>query len=534
MRALTYDELLSLYRKFLHNQSISKATINTAYVATFYLWRKESKELFWDVLATTDFEKEARNALFKALTENSTGNVNSLVSSYMSHLRRFRLFLSSDGAMDPVEIKQAITVIPTHMSREIIINKMYVGGYLLEGDNIGHEIINLYKADDGKNYIYLNSQGTIELSHGSNRITVLMVRKFASKIYKILAKAEGITILDFANSKLPRKERYEGQDALGLAYGGVSLVDLFNENSFRGSLEDEKNAYATFVADRVIKPKNQIYITDDESVSGEYTFFIRTNKGFGKQTLREFYHENEKPDSFTDLNRIIENCELWEDNDTTQKVSDLPEIRVDPYLNFLKIIRQEDNELVFSNMLSYFFNINREAFSRFAHEVLSIDIHTDFIIEREKKNIDLLISDEKNVVVIENKIKSSINGISERHDIYSDQVQSQLKIYYQFVTTDDEYCNKSVSCFIFSPNYNRIDLSKFSCGEKYTVVYYREIYNFFVENSNLYDGVPYFTDFINAMYKHTKDYDNELEEEMQRKFQNAIYKAKKRENEGFK
>ena len=534
MRALSYDELRSLYRKFLHNQSISKATINTAYVDTFYLWKKESKDLFWNVVTSPDFESVAKEALFKALTENSTGNVNSLVSSYMSHLRRFRLFLSSDGAMDPVETQQPITVIPTHMSREIIINKMYVGGYLLEGDNIGHEIINLYKADDGKNYIYLNSQGTIELSHGSNRITVLMVRKFASKIYKILAKAEGITILDFANSKLPRKERYEGQDALGLAYGGVSLVDLFNENSFRGSLEDEKDAYTTFVADRVIKPKNQIYITDDESLSGEYTFFIRTNKGFGKQTLREFYHENKKPESFTDLNQIIENKGLWEKANTTQVISELPEPQKNPNFNFLKIIRQEDNELAFSNMFAYFFDINRAAFSRFAQEVLSVDIQTDFTIEREKKNIDLLISDKNNAVVIENKIKSSINGINERHDIYSNQVQSQLNKYYQFVTTDDEYCKKTVSCFIFSPNYNRIDLSKFSCGEKYTVVYYREIYNFFVENSNLYDGVPYFTDFINALNKHTKDYDNELEEEMQRRFQSTIYKAKKRENEGFK
>ena len=525
MKVLSFEELRALYRKFLNSLDYKQTTIDTSYSDSFYLWKKESKDLFWNVVTSPDFESVAKEALFKALTENSTGNVNSLVSSYMSHLRRFRLFLSSDGAMDPVEIKQPITVIPTHMSREIIINKMYVGGYLLEGDNIGHEIINLYKADDGKNYIYLNSQGTIELSHGSNRITVLMVRKFASKIYKILAKAEGITILDFANSKLPRKERYKGQVALGLVYGGVSLVDLFNENSFRGSLEDEKNAYTTFVADKVLKPKKQMYITDDESVSDGMTFFIRTNKGFGKQTLREFYHESEKPDSFTDLNRIIENCELWEDNDTTQKVSDLPEIRVDPYFNFLKIIRQEDNEIVFSNMLSYFFNINREAFSRFAHEVLSIDIHTDFIIEREKKNIDLLISDEKNAVVIENKIKSSINGISERHDIYSDQVQSQLKKYYQFVTTDDEYHNKNVSCFIFSPNYNCIELGKFSCGERYNVVYYREIYSFFVENSNLYDGVPYFTDFINAMYKHTKDYDNDLEEEMQRRFQNTDRKS---------
>ena len=177
--------------------------------------------------------------------------------------------------------------------------------------------------------------------------------------------------------------------------------------------------------------------------------------------------------------------------------------------------------------MSYFFNINRDVFSRFAREVLSVNIQTDFTIEREKKNIDLLISDKNNAVVIENKIKSNINGINERHDIYSNQVQSQLKKYYQFVATDDEYCKKTVSCFIFSPNYNRIDLSKFSCGEKYTVVYYREIYNFFVENRNCFDEVPYFEDFINAMHKHTMDYDNELEEEMQRRFQNTIYNAKK-------
>lgn len=282
LKALSFDELRTLYRNFLHSQDISKLTIDTAYSDTFYLWRKGSKDLFWDTVTDTDFENVAKSELIKTLSEHSTGNVKSLASNYLSHLKRFRLFLSSNGTMESVEIKKPIKVKPINMSREIIINKMYVGGYLLEGDNIGHEIINLYKADDGKNYIYLNSQGTIDLSHGKNRITVLMVRKFATKINKVLAKADGVTILDFADSRLPRKERYKGQVALGLTYGGISLVDLFNENSFRGSLEDEKNAYTTFIADKVIKPKMQIYITDDASASGDNTFFVRTHKGFGK------------------------------------------------------------------------------------------------------------------------------------------------------------------------------------------------------------------------------------------------------------
>ena len=33
----------------------------------------------------------------------------------------------------------------------IILNRMYVGDYL--GENIGHEVINLMKADNNNNYI---------------------------------------------------------------------------------------------------------------------------------------------------------------------------------------------------------------------------------------------------------------------------------------------------------------------------------------------------------------------------------------------
>lgn len=110
MKALSYDEMRSLYRKFLHIQNISKLTINTAYADTFYLWRKGSKDLFWNAVTDTDFENIARNELIKALSENSTGNAKSLANSYLSHLRRFRLFLASDGTAEPSAPKQEKTV----------------------------------------------------------------------------------------------------------------------------------------------------------------------------------------------------------------------------------------------------------------------------------------------------------------------------------------------------------------------------------------------------------------------------------------
>lgn len=84
MKALPYDELRALYRNFLHSQNLSQLTINTAYTDTFYLWRKGSKDLFWNAVTDTDFENTAKNELIKALFENSTGNAKSLANSYLS------------------------------------------------------------------------------------------------------------------------------------------------------------------------------------------------------------------------------------------------------------------------------------------------------------------------------------------------------------------------------------------------------------------------------------------------------------------
>ncbi|WP_081820247.1 MULTISPECIES: PD-(D/E)XK nuclease family protein [Robinsoniella] len=113
MKSLSYDELRAEYRKFLHSQDISEKTINTAYADTFYIWRKESKDLFWNRVTATDFENVAKETLIKALSENSTGNVKSNVNSYLSHLRRFRLFLDSDETAEPPTPKRENTAIRT-------------------------------------------------------------------------------------------------------------------------------------------------------------------------------------------------------------------------------------------------------------------------------------------------------------------------------------------------------------------------------------------------------------------------------------
>ena len=50
--------------------------------------------------------------------------------------------------------------------------------------------------------------------------------------------------------------------------------------------------------------------------------------------------------------------------------------------------------------------------------------------------VDLLIFDKNKTITIENKIKSGINGVSEKHDINSELVQSQLKCYHRHVSRE--------------------------------------------------------------------------------------------------
>ena len=45
-----------------------------------------------------------------------------------------------------------------NQGKAIVINRMYVGDYL--SSNLGHEVINMYTADNDKHYLYLNAYGS--------------------------------------------------------------------------------------------------------------------------------------------------------------------------------------------------------------------------------------------------------------------------------------------------------------------------------------------------------------------------------------
>ena len=230
------------------------------------------------------------------------------------------------------------------------------------------------------------------------------------------------------------------------------------------------------------------------------------------------------------LEEIINDETNWETKNTTPKVKDIlknKEIFKQGENNFIQIIKKEYDELTYSNLFAYIFASNISAFQKFAKEVLKVErFDGDLVIEREKANIDLLLTDNQNAVVIENKIKSSINGICDRHDIESELVQSQLKKYQEY--TEEHYNEKNKYYFIFSPNYNHIKLENYECGKNYRLVEFSEIYNFFNQNKKLYKNVQYFEEFLYALKKHIKSVDSNHEENMYQRFYNTIEKIRKR------
>ena len=132
----------------------------------------------------------------------------------------------------------------------IILNNMYTGRYISSWGNLGHEAINLIKANDDKFYIWLNSMGIFP----SNKVkqadnsTIIMVRSINSHLYKVLAYAKDCKLCDGATISRKKKnqgtddkkKRYEKQKKLDVTYNGKCPMD---------DIYKEEDMFATFYTD---------------------------------------------------------------------------------------------------------------------------------------------------------------------------------------------------------------------------------------------------------------------------------------------
>ena len=400
----------------------------------------------------------------------------------------------------------------------IILNRMYAGSYLDESENIGHEVINLFKDDNGSNYIYINPYGTINRKSDDSIEAVLLVKYVEKGVLEVVAKAENLQQVYYKknNSKEEINDQNEYINKHQITYGNVLLSEIYENGT------DE--ILITFKTDKLRTVKKPVFLIEDDSKCYKYeNYYFLPEKHFSTQSLKMYYPENDFEKDYAILKKLLNDSENWNEENTTTKI-DLDELHTyESHEGFLSVIKKEDDEIVMSNLFAYIFNQKNDVFRDFVKEVLEFDdFKIDYNIAREKHNIDLLIENDDSIIIIENKIKSKINSEKSKS---SGKKESQLSKYFKYI--NENYSNKKQEFYIFAPDYNQINLDIYKEGNKYTIINYSKIYDFYFKNAGRMLNIKYFKEFLDALYIHTKSVDNSNFEKMRKKFLNSILKLTK-------
>lgn len=408
---------------------------------------------------------------------------------------------------------------------------MFVGGYGYDENNLPHEMINFFCSDKDNNYyVYITPYGAIDSKLKIQDLSaIIFVRSAGDSLVEVLAKAEvdssnedefftqGVQICGDKNDtenyknikqKTLKKRYYKLVDKENITYGNVSLKDIHKDNG------KDNEVLVTMKVKSLCLPKKTFYFTNkEENIDIRPDVVYISKKKLANQSMKAYFYEGNE--GFDTLSNVIKNSNYWYDPSYTPKYTNT-NAKSDPC--FFKVIRQQDNEVVFSSVFYHYLSTYEDFRKVFLREVLNIkEFSPNCRVEREKDHMDIRLIDNDKFIIIENKIKSGINGMKEENSTKSFQKDangkyfSQLSDYYEIAKAT----GKKVDAFIFAPNYNDATNMKyientFVHGDKYAIITYETIYKFFEKYKDVYSSkIEFYEDFTNALKKHTTPIDNE-------------------------
>ncbi len=436
---------------------------------------------------------------------------------------------------------------------DIVINRMYAGNYL--SNNLGHEVINMFAADNGNHYLYLNAKGNFDKKRHIGYM--LLVKYAGSRKVEVLAMAKNLEMTPGADASLPQNLSEKKNEIFDLqrefilkekiTYGGVPLLDIFNG-------AEQQNIFVTFKvsAGSFFKPAKRMFISYMNSdkccenldlAKGDIEINL-ADTNFTSTSLKQYITLNGGKDaknSVADYNKLAElinNGSYWEESNEGVVPNTEHCKKVDSLFDICNI---KDDENVFSNAICYFMQLYPELWSKFFNKVLkeskkSFEIGSMFTVKREYSiaeengneslsgRIDLLIESEDAVIAIENKILSNINRIDSDD---KSNGESQLTRYLDWLAK----CGVSNTLlFVLAPEYSKdLNIPNGVAGNQYWggVISYKQLYDFLSSNLRCFCSDANFVAFYNAMERHTKATDAEfMYEEMRDKFYERIKEIK--------
>lgn len=401
--------------------------------------------------------------------------------------------------------------------RCILVIKMYNGDYLNEGSNIGHEVINLFRADNGRHYIYCLPGGTIGVSKDGKVTDILLVQNVGNNTLKVLARINNISSDQHIAKHCKFSKEEIKQNVINYAleqnvtYNQKPISSIFVANKYN-SEQDISSVNFTFEveSEQYREPLLDIYLT---SKIGQYAL---SNTKF-RQT--EYFTSANKED-FRTLCTLIDDDTIWQNEDTAPFVNNRTP-NPDRY-TFLTLCHKEYDELSYSNMLAYYFENNPAILQDFVNKILGLPFKAPFSVKREYKHTDILIENDADraAIILENKIKSGINGLSE-------DGRNQLDKYVEEISK--QYGLENTYGFVLCPNYNIIKISNYKNAanqhliaryytkSKENVIPYTKLYDFFsIYKENVND--KYYEDFLKALNLHSSKSDTTLRDIMLERF----------------
>lgn len=347
----------------------------------------------------------------------------------------------------------------------IVLNRMYTGSYL--SSNLGHEVINMFQADNERYYLYLNAKGNFA-AEGKEVGTMLLVRGIGNGRIEVVGMAKNLKRFNSANCTLSRdlgvineKVRNEQNVFLNkIKYGKVSILDIFGEGGqqsiYISYWVKKDDFYTPKEGVRIIiefppqKKKNDqksnnkldAYKKSDqkevkEIEEGKKKIITVRLKGhnFSSTSLHQYILEDKKND-LTCLREVCYNMkgdvnpDYWESKNIkidSSEEGDKHEV------SLFDICQIQNDENKFSNALSFFIMKYKDLWETFLKEQLkkkfSIEEEVNIVsVAREEHakvdktgwkdvtggRIDLLIRTENSYIIIENKIGSNI--IQDKED----------------------------------------------------------------------------------------------------------------------
>ena len=324
-------------------------------------------------------------------------------------------------------------------------------------------------------------------------------------------------------------------------YGNVRLDKLFqnnNENKYGMSI------YVTYTAKEHCKVKEQ-----KDVIKNSYYLIDKKTRGLeGIQTDRDAVSPQRSATYYYSDDTVFDEIVSLK-KDFNDPVGHYEESDVDDTFSFMTITRKEYDELAYSNLFAYFFEkypqllqkivdekekernlhiltVNAESSRKLKDSKQEQDLESSQDIEaegksestkclyREKKNIDILIVGNDYTIVIENKVKSKLNGL--KYDANNQVFSTQLDKYKSWV--EKEYPNFQHIYWIFAPEYNKID-EKYR--KDYKLITYTDLHEWFKSEKGVCNKDKYFDDFLKALLYH-KGNDNHFEEVNRKRLKNLI------------